>query len=154
MPLSFDAYELQHYQPNRYPFLLIDVVTECEPGQYAKGYKNLTNNEWYFPIHFEGSPNMPGCLQIEAMAQMLTVAITSLENLKGEIVHGYKHIATFHKEIKPGHRLDIDARVLSFKRGLCKGYVRGSVGEELACELETIILIPSIFNQFKPGGVR
>ena len=50
---AFDAYELQKYEPNRYPFLFIDRVTECVPGEYAKGYKNLTNNEWFFPYHLK-----------------------------------------------------------------------------------------------------
>lgn len=50
-----------------------------EPGKYAKGYKNLTNNEWYFPAHFPGDSNMPGSLQIEDMAQMLTAVITTME---------------------------------------------------------------------------
>ena len=42
--ITLDAYELQEYEPNRYPFLYIDRVTECVPGKYAKGYKNFTNN--------------------------------------------------------------------------------------------------------------
>ena len=77
MSFELDAKELQRFQPNRYPFLMIDHVTEVEPGIYAKGFKNLTNNEWYFPVHFPNGPNMPGALQLEAMAQMLTVAITT-----------------------------------------------------------------------------
>ena len=47
---------------------MIDRVTDVEPGEYAKGYKHLTNNEWYFPIHFPGGPNMPGALQLETGA--------------------------------------------------------------------------------------
>ena len=77
MGFELDANELQRYQPNRYPFLMIDYVTDVEPGKHAKGYKFLTNNEWYFPVHFPGGANMPGALQLEAMAQMLTVAITT-----------------------------------------------------------------------------
>lgn len=142
--------ELLEYQPNRYPFLLIDRVTEVIPGKSAKGYKNLTNNEWYFPVHFQGNPNMPGCLQIEAMAQMLTVAITTTEGMKGKVVHSYKHSATFHKEVKPGDRLEMYSEILSFRRGLCKGHVNGYIDGELACELDTVVLIPDIFNQFKP----
>ena len=84
---SLNGIELQKYQPNRYPFLMIDYVTEVIPGKSAKGYKNLTNNEWYFPHHFEGHPNMPGALQLEAMAQMLTVAITTLPGLAGYATH-------------------------------------------------------------------
>lgn len=150
IPFSLDCEELKRFQPNRYPFLLIDRVTECVPGQYAKGYKNLTNNEWYFPQHFPGDPNMPGCLQIEAMAQMLTVAISTMEGMEGKIVHGYKHSGTFHKEVRPGDRLDMDAKITYFKRGLCKGSVVGTIDGEKACELETTIIIPDVFNQFKP----
>lgn len=147
---SLDAVELQKYQPNRYPFLLIDRVTEVVPGKYAKGFKNLTNNEWYFPKHFPGNPNMPGCLQIEAMAQMLTVAIMTVPGMEGKVAHGYKDFGTFHEEVKPGDRLEMDAQVISFKRGLCKGSVKGYVDGKLACELETTIIIPDVFFQYRP----
>ena len=73
---SLNPSELLNYQPNRYPFLMIDYVTKVEPGKYA-GIQNFTNNEWFFPIHFKGHPNVPGALQLEALAQMLTVAITT-----------------------------------------------------------------------------
>ena len=84
---SLDCVQLQAYQPNRYPFLMIDHVDEVVPGQYARGYKNLSLNEWYFPVHFPGAPNMPGALQLEALAQMLTVAITTLPGLQGKVTH-------------------------------------------------------------------
>lgn len=147
---SLDAVQLQNFQPNRYPFLLIDRVTEVCPGKYAKGFKNLTNNEWFFPKHFPGNPNMPGCLQIEAMAQMLTVAIMTCPGMEGKVAHGYKDIGTFHEEVKPGDRLEMDAQVISFKRGLCRGYVKGYVDGKLACELETTIIIPDVFFQYRP----
>lgn len=147
---SLDAVELQKFQPNRYPFLMIDRVIDVVPGKYARGYKNLTNNEWYFPKHFPGNPNMPGCLQIEAMAQMLTVAIMTVEGMEGKVAHGYKDNATFHEEVRPGDRLDMDAQVISFKRGLARGTVKGYIDGKLACELDTTIIIPDIFAQFKP----
>lgn len=147
---SLNSVELQQYQPNVYPFLLIDRVTEVCPGEYARGYKNLTNNEWYFPGHFKGDPNMPGCLQIEAMAQMLTVAILTMDDMGNKIVHGYKHCGTFHEEVRPGDCLELDARILSFKRGLCKGHVDGYIEGKKACELDTTIIIPDIFNQYRP----
>lgn len=151
---ALDEVKILNYQPNRYPFLLIDRVTEVIPGKSAKGYKNLTNNEWYFPIHFQGNPNMPGCLQIEAMAQMLTVAITTIEGMEGKVVHSYKHNATFHREVKPGDRLEMESTLLSFKRGLGKGNVKGYIDGELACELDTVVLIPDIFEQYKPKQVN
>lgn len=151
---SLNAEELKKFQPNRYPFLMIDRVTEVVPGKYAKGYKNLTNNEWYFPVHFPGNPNMPGCLQVEAMSQMLTVAITTCEGMEGKVAHGYKVNVTFHEEVRPGDRLDIVAEVFSFKRGLCKGHVAAYVDGKLVSEMDNTILIPEIFNQYKPKVVK
>ena len=46
--LSFDVMQIMEMIPHRYPFLLVDKITECVPGKYAKGYKNLTMNEAFF----------------------------------------------------------------------------------------------------------
>lgn len=51
---SLNSVELQEYQPNRYPFLMIDYVDEVSPGKYARGYKNLTMNEWFFSSSLSG----------------------------------------------------------------------------------------------------
>ena len=77
---------------------MIDHVSLVEPGVSAIGYKNFTNNEWFFPIHFPGRPNVPGALQLEALAQMLTVAITTLPGLKGKVTHALSHVVKFKKE--------------------------------------------------------
>ena len=68
--ISLDIEQIMEMLPHRYPFLLIDRVTECVSGKYAKGYKNLTMNEPFFQGHFPNKPIMPGVLQLEAMAQM------------------------------------------------------------------------------------
>jgi beta-hydroxyacyl-ACP dehydratase FabZ len=56
--------------PHRYPFLLVDTITELEPGKRAVGVKNVTSNEPFFQGHFPGNPIMPGVLVVEAMAQV------------------------------------------------------------------------------------
>jgi 3-hydroxyacyl-[acyl-carrier-protein] dehydratase len=38
---SLNCVELQEYQPNRYPFLMIDHVEEVIPGKSAKDIKTL-----------------------------------------------------------------------------------------------------------------
>ena len=124
---SLNCMELQEYQPNRYPFLMIDHVEEVVPGKYAKGHKNLTMNEWYFPKHFPDGPNMPGALQLEALAQMLTVAITTQEGLKGKVTHALKHVVRFRREVLPGERFDIYTEVISWNRGICRGKGVGTV---------------------------
>ena len=45
---SLNSVELLEYQPNRYPFLMIDEVTKVQPGVLAEGFKNLTNNKLFY----------------------------------------------------------------------------------------------------------
>lgn len=142
--------ELQRFQPNRYPFLLIDRVTDFEPGVYATGFKNFTNNEWFFPVHFPGSPNVPGALQLEAMAQMLTIALTTLDGLEGSVTHALKHTVRFRKEVVPGDKFEIHAKVLSWSRGVCTGYAASSVEGDVVSEAEMTITIPEILKSYLP----
>ena len=147
---SLDSYQLQESQPNRYPFLMIDFVTKVKPGKFAEGYKNFTNNEWFFPIHFKDNPNVPGALQLEAMAQMLTVALTTLPGNKGKVTHAISHIVKFKREIHPGQKLVIKTEVDSWSRGLCKGKGKGFVNDLEVCEAEMIITIPDILEKYLP----
>lgn len=59
--------------PHRYPFLLLDAVTELKPGESAVGIKNVTVNEPFFQGHFPTTSVMPGALIIEALAQLTAV---------------------------------------------------------------------------------
>ena len=147
---SLNYIELQDYQPNRYPFLMIDHVDEVIPGKSARGYKNLTTNEWYFPKHFPGSPNMPGALQLEALAQMMTVAITTIPGNKGKVIHGIKHTVSFKKEVVPGDKLIIETEIHSWSRGIAKGKGIGYTNGEIACEAEMILSIPDILKKYLP----
>ena len=147
---SLNCVDLQEYQPNRYPFLMIDHIEWVVPGVSAKGHKNLTLNEWYFPKHFPGAPNMPGALQLEAMAQMLTVAITTLPGLKGKVTHALQHTVRFRKEVLPGQTLFIETNVISWNRGICKGKGIGYTDGEVACEADMLITIPDILDQYLP----
>ena len=148
---SLDCVELLEYQPNRYPFLMIDRVTEVMPGRYAHGYKNLSMNEWYFPKHFPGHPNMPGALQLEAMAQMLTVAITTMDGLKGSVTHAIEHRVRFKREVVPGDRLNIEAELFYWKRGLAKGRAVCTVDDLEVSNADMMITIPDLMKQYLPN---
>jgi 3-hydroxyacyl-[acyl-carrier-protein] dehydratase len=64
-----DVEEIMSLLPHRYPFLLVDRVIECTPGESLVAIKNVTINEPYFVGHFPHLPVMPGVLIIEALAQ-------------------------------------------------------------------------------------
>ena len=93
---------------------------------------------------------MPGALQLEAMAQMLTVAITTQEGLEGKVTHALEHKVRFRKEVLPGEQLVIEAFILSWRRGICKGKAFGYTNGEVACEATMMITIPDILDQYIP----
>src|SRR5450432_1825717 len=68
-PIQMDIFSILQQLPHRYPFLLVDRVLECRPGESISALKNVTYNEPFFPGHFPGRPVMPGVMIIEALAQ-------------------------------------------------------------------------------------
>lgn len=148
---NLDAYAIQQYQQNRYPCLFIDYVEEAVPGKSAKGHKNFSFNEWFFPAHFPDEPNVPGFIQIEALTQLFLMTFLTLPGNKGKKT-GFVSIdnARFKKKIIPGDRLDIQAQLKSYHRGLAKGTSVGYINGELACSAELVIAIPDILNEFIP----
>ena len=83
MELNID--QIEAILPHRYPFLLVDRITECTPGEGAKGLKCVTANEPFFPGHFPGFRVMPGVLIIEALAQVGAVALLTQEENQGKL---------------------------------------------------------------------
>ncbi len=148
---DLDAYEIQQYQQNRYPLLFVDKITEAVPGKYAKGYKNFSFNEWFFPAHFEDEPNVPGFVQVEAMTQVFLMTFLTIPEFKGKKT-GFVSIknARFKKKIIPGDVLITEAMLDSFKRGFARGRAIGMVDGVEACTIELEIAIPDVMNQFIP----
>jgi 3-hydroxyacyl-[acyl-carrier-protein] dehydratase len=112
---TLDINELMTLLPHRYPFLMIDRLTEIKPGESAVAIKNVTYNEEFFQGHFPQVPIMPGVLIIEAMAQAAAAFTSYTENLDtdGKVVlfMGVDH-ARFRKPIVPGDQVKIAVRTV------------------------------------------
>lgn len=134
--------DIQKILPHRYPFLLVDRVTELEAGRYAKGYKNLSNNEEFFNGHFPGNPIMPGVLQVEALAQLGAVAVLSLEEYKDKLaVFAGIDAVRFKRQVVPGDRLDMEVEITQLRRGIGKGKAKAFVDGELCVEGEILFAL-------------
>lgn len=130
--LSFDTMEIMEMIPHRYPFLLVDRITECVQGKYAKGYKNITMNEEFFQGHFPGNPIMPGVLQLEALAQCSAPILLTMDAFKDKLTlfAGMENVR-FKNIVRPGDRLDMEIQLVKLKGAIGKchavGYVDGKV---------------------------
>lgn len=124
--------EIQEIIPHRYPFLLIDRITELNSGVSAKGIKNVTANEPFFQGHFPEEHVMPGVLIVEALAQVGAVAMLSNEEHKGKIAYfmGIEK-CKFKGKVIPGDTLELEVVMTkvkgSFGFGEAKAYVQGKV---------------------------
>ena len=147
--IRLDHKGLHEYQANRFPYLMIDVAEEIVPGVSARGYKNLTINDWFFECHFPGDPNMPGMLQLEAIVQLSALMIFTLPGNKGKIAYvtSIKNVK-FRKKVLPGDRFEIESKLRSWKRGMGDCWGRATVNGELACEAEFSLVLPDVINQF------
>ena len=151
-PLSFDAIGIQWCQQNRYPLLFIDKAPEVVPGKYAKAVKNFTYNEWFFPAHFEDEPNVPGFVQLEALAQTFLMTFLSIDEFRGEkAVNVNIDNVMFKRKIVPGDTMEIHATLNSFRRGIAKGSVKSYVSGEAAASADFVTAIPAVLSRMKPG---
>ena len=135
--ITYDVMEIMKMIPHRYPFLLVDRITECVEGEYCKGYKNVTMNEEFFCGHFPNNPIMPGVLQIEAMAQLSAGILMTMPEYQGKLalfagIDG----ARFKNVVRPGDRLDMESRILKKKGPIVKAEVKGFVDGKLTVSAE------------------
>ena len=129
--------QIQEILPHRYPFLMVDKITECEPGSYAKGIKCVSANEMQFMGHFPGYPVMPGVLIIEALAQVGAVALLTEEENKGKLAFfgGIKN-ARFKKQVEPGDVLELECKLTSRKGPVGFGEAVAYVDGQIAAKAE------------------
>ena len=142
MGLQLNSNEIAEILPHRYPFALVDRITDGESGVWAKGIKCVSAGEPYFCGHFPQKHVMPGVLILEAMAQVGAVAILSLPENRGKIaLFGGVKNARFKRQVTPGDVLELEC-VLTKRRGpVGIGECKASVGGETTCTAELIFAI-------------
>lgn len=135
--MELNSNQIQEIIPHRYPFLLIDRITELEPGISASGIKNVSVNEYFFQGHFPQEHVMPGVLIIEALAQVGAVAILSLEENRGKIAYfgGIKK-AKFKRKVIPGDTLLLKIEIVRSMGPVGVGQATATCNGETCVEAE------------------
>mgnify|MGYP003601152636 FL=1 len=140
--LPMQVQTIREYLPHRYPFLLVDRVTEVTENAIT-GYKNVSINEEFMQGHFPVYPSMPGVLIVEAMAQISGVLGFIMNGEKPRpgslfLFAGAEKIR-FKKQVVPGDQLVLKSELLMQKRGIYKYLCTASVDGVVAATAEIII---------------
>ena len=133
----YTAQEIMDIIPHRYPFLLIDIIEELDPGVRALGRKCVSVNEPFFQGHFPGNPVMPGVLIIEALAQVGAVAMLAQPDFKGRTAY-FAGIdkARFRQKVVPGDVLLLETEIIKVKGPIGVGRAVAKVGDKVAAQAE------------------
>lgn len=118
---SMDIGQIMELLPHRYPFLLIDRISDCRPGQSVTAIKNVTINEPFFQGHFPDNPIMPGVLIIEVMAQaggILSYLSTGERDPRPLYYLVGVDDARFRRPVTVGDSLQVKVEVEAEKRGI------------------------------------
>jgi 3-hydroxyacyl-[acyl-carrier-protein] dehydratase len=139
-----DIKEIQDILPHRYPFLLVDRISDIVDGKKIVGSKNVSINEPFFQGHFPGYPIMPGVLIIEAMAQVGIVLAHKSPGGQQRDEKGEQRLvyftgidkAKFRKPVFPGDQLRLELEVIQVRSPFWKLRGTAYVQDQLVCEAE------------------
>lgn len=146
--MTYDVVQIQKILPHRYPFLLLDRVTQLNKGESIEGYKNVSISEPVFQGHFPGHPIYPGVMIIEGMAQaggVLAFESSSKEaqqEAKEKVVY-FMSIdkAKFRSPVTPGDQLVYKLSVLKHRGNIWQLDAKAYVDDKLVAEAELKAMI-------------
>jgi 3-hydroxyacyl-[acyl-carrier-protein] dehydratase len=146
--MQLDIHEILNHLPHRYPFVLIDRVTDLKLNEEITAIKNVTINEPFFPGHFPYHPVMPGVLIVEAMAQAAAVLSFKTMNVlpSEDSVYYFAGIdnVRFKKPVSPGDQLILNVKIDRVLKGIWKYKAQAKVDDKIVAEAEMMCILKNI----------
>ncbi len=140
LPTAMDIHDILNHLPHRYPFLLIDRVIQCTPGETLTALKNVSYNEPYFIGHFPVRPVMPGVLLLEALAQATGILAFRSTATRPEDDTLYYFVgidnARFKRPVEPGDQLILDVAVTRNMRNIWRFDAEARVAGQVVASAE------------------
>jgi 3-hydroxyacyl-[acyl-carrier-protein] dehydratase len=144
----YNVVDIQNILPHRYPFLLVDRITELTPGEYIEGLKNVSISEPVFQGHFPDHPIYPGVMIIEGMAQAGGVLAfksmdgVSQEEIQNKVVY-FMSIdkAKFRAPVTPGDQLVYKINVIKNKGAIWQLDAKAYVDDKVVAQAELKAMI-------------
>ena len=143
-PVTLDIHQILAILPHRFPFVMVDRVTEIVAGKSIRGHKCVSYNEPWFPGHFPQRPIMPGVLILEALAQIggiLAYASDPFDPTSNLMFFLGIDKAKFRRTVVPGDRLDLHVEVVHHRTNVWKLRGEASVDGTLCAEGELLASI-------------
>ncbi|HFQ60674.1 MAG TPA: 3-hydroxyacyl-ACP dehydratase FabZ [Epsilonproteobacteria bacterium] len=146
--MLYNVVEIQKILPHRYPFLLVDRITDLRQGEFIEGYKNISISEPVFQGHFPDHPIYPGVMIIEGMAQAGGVlAFKSMDNASQEEIENkvvyFMSIdkAKFRAPVTPGDKLVYKINVIKNKGAVWQLDAKAYVDDKVVAQAELKAMI-------------
>jgi 3-hydroxyacyl-[acyl-carrier-protein] dehydratase len=142
--VSLEIHQILNILPHRFPFVMVDRVTEVVAGRYIRGHKCVSYNEPYFPGHFPERPIMPGVLILESLAQLggILAYVSEPFDPTGNLIFflGIDK-AKFRRTVVPGDRMDLYVEVTHHRSNIWKFSGEVTVDGTLCAEGELLASI-------------
>jgi 3-hydroxyacyl-[acyl-carrier-protein] dehydratase len=146
--MLYNVVDIQKILPHRYPFLLVDRITELQEGEYIEGFKNVSISEPVFQGHFPDHPIYPGVMILEGMAQAGGVlAFKSMDNASQEEIANkvvyFMSIdkAKFRAPVTPGDQLIYKISVMKNKGSVWQFEAKAYVDDKVVAQAELKAMI-------------
>ena len=138
---ELDIEKILEILPHRWPFIMVDRVTDVVPNEHIRGHKSVSMNEPWFLGHFPKHPIMPGVLVIEALAQIggiLAYASEPFDPATSLLYFLGIDKAKFRRPVIPGDRLDLEVHVIHHRTNVWKLRGEASVDGTLCAQGELL----------------